>query len=100
MPQCPVQAADWPAVVQAWGSILAILAIRIVAWWQSSRAQSLMLATIEKQRKEDNHRTADTLLAMPESALKLQKHVAVKLNSRETIYEAAEITDCRLKYPR
>ncbi|SOE48491.1 hypothetical protein SAMN05446635_0223 [Burkholderia sp. OK233] len=90
MSQCSVQAADWPAVVQAWGSILAILAIGIVAWWQSSRAQSLMLATIEQQRKEDNHRTADTLLAMAESALKLQKHVAAKLNSREAIYEAAE----------
>jgi len=96
MPQCPVQAADWPAVVQAWGSILAILAIGIVAWWQSSRAQSLMLATIEQQRKEDKHRTADTLLAMAESALKLQKHVAAKLNSREAIHEAAE--DNRLPF--
>ncbi|MBU7435846.1 hypothetical protein [Paraburkholderia fungorum] len=86
----PASSSDTAAWVQAWGSILAILASAGVAIWQARTAQKLTLFTIEQQRKADDMRVADALLEIATNALKLQKHMAMKLDSRQSIMAAAE----------
>ncbi|WP_175658216.1 hypothetical protein [Burkholderia vietnamiensis] len=89
MPSCLPPPSDWPAWVQAVGSILAIVGSVGVAIWQSRKAQEQTLFTIEQQRKADHLRSARTLIEIAKAALKLQAHVANILNSREAIYNAA-----------
>ena len=98
MATCPTPASssDAAAWVQAWGSIGAIVFSVLVAWWQMNRARKQTLYAIEQQRKADNLRMANTLLEIAKSALKLQKHVTGKLDSREKIHFAAQ--DNRLPF--
>lgn len=96
MPQCPTSPSDWPAWVQAVGSILAIAVSAGVAIWQARESREQTLFTIDQQRKADNLRMARTLIEIAKNALKLQKYVAGKLDTREKIYRAAE--DNRLPF--
>ncbi|WP_175017010.1 hypothetical protein [Burkholderia aenigmatica] len=89
MPQCPLQPSDWPAWVQAVGSIAAIVISVGIAVWQVGKAQSQTLFNIEQQRRADHLRSARTLVEIAKAALKLQGHVARRLDSREAIYSAA-----------
>lgn len=86
----PASSSDAAAWVQAVGSILAIVASAGVAIWQARKTQEHTLFTIEQQRKADDLRVASALLEIATNALKLQKHMATKLGSREAIATAAE----------
>lgn len=87
---CPASSSDIAAWVQAIGSILAILGAVAVAIWQSKKAQEHTLYAIDQQRKSNDLEMANTLIELAANALKLQKHMAEKLDTREKIYTAAE----------
>lgn len=95
MPQCPTP-SDWPTIVQAIGSILAIFASVGIAQWQANKAQRQALDAFDRQLRAGVLLTTKTLIEMSRSALKLQFHISGLLDSRESIYEAAE--DNRLPF--
>ncbi|MFL9936295.1 hypothetical protein P0D88_46545, partial [Paraburkholderia sp. RL18-103-BIB-C] len=81
---------DAAAWVQAVGSILAIIFSVCVAVWQSRKAHEQIMFGLAQQRRADYLRVANTLIEIAKNALKLQKHVGAKLDTREAIYKAAE----------
>ncbi|HDR9164787.1 TPA: hypothetical protein QDB28_005222 [Burkholderia vietnamiensis] len=86
----PATSSDLAAWVQAVGSIVAILCSVKIAVWQADKTQEQTLFTLNQQRLADHLRSAKTLLELARNALKVQVHVAGKLDSREAIYNAAE----------
>lgn len=84
------QPSDWPAWVQAVGSVAAILASVRIAAWQARKTQAQTLFVIEQQGRAEYLRSARTLVEMAKAVLKVQAHVAKKLCSRESIGAAAE----------
>ncbi len=81
------ECASW---VQAWGSILAIIFAVFIAIYQARRQQKNTINAIVEQRRQDHLWTAETLSELTKNSLKLQKHIAGKLNSREAVHDAAE----------
>jgi len=87
---CPVATSDTAGWVQAVGSILAILVSVLIAGYQARKQQQQTLYALEQQRRSEYLKVANTLVQIAKNALKLQKHVAAKRDSRDAIQNAAE----------
>lgn len=81
------ECASW---VQAWGSILAIAGTAGAAIYQAQTQHQSTIAGLRQEQKQAHPQVAETMGQLATNALKLQRHIAEKLDTRDAIHAAAK----------
>ncbi|OCS47933.1 hypothetical protein [Ralstonia pickettii] len=80
------ECASW---VQAWGSILAIGGTAFAAYYQGRKQLQATIEGVRQTQKQAHLQVAETLWKLAENALKMQRHIASRLDTRDKGHKAA-----------
>ena len=78
--------SEWPAWVQAIGSIVAIIGAAGIAIWQSNRQHKNSLDLLSTEHRLARLETAQALLSLSTSSLKMLNHYAKLLPDRYAVH--------------
>jgi hypothetical protein len=81
------ECASW---VQAWGSIIAIVAAVSIAVWQAKKQQKVSMDALSEGRRLEHIRMAQALRELATNSLSLQRHVVSQLPNRQDVHDVAE----------
>lgn len=78
--------SEWPAWVQAIGSIVAIIGATAIAIWQSKKQHQNSLDLLSAEHRLARLETAQALLSLSTSSLKMLNHYAKLLPDRDAVH--------------